>query len=146
MTKTYHANTLSELIQVAQSFLEDFKAYKVFAFEGEMGAGKTTFISHLLKAMGVEDDVSSPTYGYVNEYFSAYYEKIYHFDLYRIESEEEAYDIGVEEYLYGSSYVFLEWAKKIYNLLPENCVWVKITVHEDHSRTFEVNYDGSRSD
>ena len=143
MTTTFEAHTIDDLKKISQDFLEQFKDYNVFAFKAEMGAGKTTFISTLLKAMGVEDEISSPTYSYVNEYHSPYFGKIYHFDLYRIESEEEAYDIGIEEYLYGNSYVFLEWGEKIDNLLPENTVWIKITVHKNGSRTFEVDYDRS---
>ena len=134
----YIAQNTTDLVHIGQQFLEDTEGHKVFAFEGDMGAGKTTFIQQIMKAMGVTDEVSSPTYGYVNEYLSPYYGKIFHFDLYRINNEEEAYDIGIEEYIYGDNYVFLEWAKKIDNLLPENCVWVKIEVDENHFRTIEV--------
>ena len=108
----YHAHTEEDLIFISKDFLNLFDEHRVFAFKGEMGAGKTTFISYLAKAMGIVDAVSSPTYGYVNEYESPYYETVYHFDLYRVESEDEAYDIGIEEYIYGESIVFIEWAEK----------------------------------
>lgn len=135
----FEAKNTEDLIKISKDFLTYTEGYNVFAFEGEMGAGKTTFIAQVLKAMGITDEVSSPTYGYVNEHHSPYYGKIYHFDLYRIENIEEAYDIGIEEYLYNDAYVFIEWAEKIYNLLPESCVWIKIKVEKDDLRSIEVN-------
>lgn len=137
-TQVYKAQNEEDLRSVSTAFLNDFKGYNVFAFRGEMGAGKTTFIRYLAKAMGVTDDVSSPTYGYVNEYTCPYYGTLYHFDLYRIASEEEAYNIGIEEYIYDDAIVFLEWAENIENLLPENCVWVTITTDESGERTINV--------
>jgi len=135
----YIAQKESDLIQICQKFLEDWSEYKVFAFRGKMGAGKTTFISYLVRAMGVSEDVSSPTYGYVNEYESAYFGKIFHFDLYRLESEKDAYDIGIEEYIYDEKHiVLLEWAEKIENLLPDNHVWVNIRVNEKEHRIINV--------
>lgn len=134
----FYASKESDLIHVSTAFLEAVEGHRVFAFKGEMGAGKTTFISYLSKAMGITDEVSSPTYGYVNEYESPFYGIIYHFDLYRITDETEAYDIGIEEYLYGDNYVFLEWAENIDNLLPEKSVWVTITKDDKDVRTIEV--------
>jgi len=135
----FYAQTEKVLISVSTAFLNLIEDHKVFAFKGEMGAGKTTFISYLAKAMGIVDDVSSPTYGYVNEYESPFYGTVYHFDLYRIESEDEAYDIGIEEYIYGENIVFLEWAENIQNLLPEDCVWVNITKDDQEGREIEVD-------
>lgn len=135
----YHAHTEEDLIFISKDFLNLFDEHRVFAFKGEMGAGKTTFISYLAKAMGIVDAVSSPTYGYVNEYESPYYETVYHFDLYRVESEDEAYGIGIEEYIYGESIVFIEWAENIANLLPEDCVWVNITKDDQEGRVIEVD-------
>ncbi len=138
----YLAKKESDLISVSPQLLEDFKSHKVFALKGKMGAGKTTLIRYLMRAMGVTDEVSSPTYGYVNEYHSPYYGAIYHFDLYRIESEVDAYDIGIEEYLYSDkSYVFLEWAELIENLLPENTVWIEITCDKENQRLIRVKSD-----
>ncbi|MEX1190445.1 MAG: tRNA (adenosine(37)-N6)-threonylcarbamoyltransferase complex ATPase subunit type 1 TsaE [Brumimicrobium sp.] len=134
----YCAKKESDLIHISTKFLEDVEGYNIFAFRGEMGVGKTTFISYLARAMGITDKVSSPTYAYINEYESPFYGTVYHFDLYRITDENEAYDIGIEEYLYGDARVFLEWAENIDNLLPDNCVWVTITKDDDGIRTIEV--------
>lgn len=125
------------LVHVATELLKHASENKLIAFYGGMGAGKTTFISYLCRAMGVEDKVSSPTYGYVNEYFSPFYGKVFHFDLYRIDNEMDAYDIGIEEYLYGDDWVLIEWPENIANLLPENTVKVNINV-EDECRMIEI--------
>lgn len=134
----YKAFKESDLIQISQQFLEETEGRLIFAFDGDMGVGKTTFISQICKAMGIEEDPSSPTYGFVNEYFSPVYGKVYHFDCYRINNESEAYDIGLEEYLYGENYCFIEWPKNIQNLLPQNTVWVKITANENNERIIEI--------
>lgn len=135
----FYAHTEKDLIRISKDVLDLMEEHKIFAFRGAMGAGKTTFISYLAKAMGIVDAVSSPTYGYVNEYKSPYFGTVYHFDLYRIESENEAYDIGIEEYIYGDNCVFIEWAENIENLLPENCVWVNITKVDQDGREIEVD-------
>lgn len=134
----FHATKEEDLKEISQHFLEYIKNHKVFAFYGEMGVGKTTFISYLAEALAIEGQVSSPTYGYVNEYFSPTYGLIYHFDLYRITSEEEAYDIGIEEYIYGENIVFIEWAENIENLLPEDYVKVNIRKDKHDVREIEV--------
>lgn len=128
-------NTLSDLPSAAVAFLEETNNRKIFAFDGQMGAGKTTFIVSVLKAMGVEDLEGSPTYSLVNGYESIAFGKIYHFDLYRLNSENEAFDIGIEEMLYGGDYCFIEWPEKIANLLPENTIWVYIRSNELGERT-----------
>ena len=135
----FYAQNESDLIQISSEFLKLFKDHNIFAFKGEMGVGKTTFISYLAKAMGIDDKVSSPTYGYINEYESPIYGTIYHLDLYRLEGVEEAYDIGIEEYIYDKKIVFIEWAEKIGNILPNNCVWVNITKDDRDGRVFEID-------
>ncbi|MBQ2439120.1 MAG: tRNA (adenosine(37)-N6)-threonylcarbamoyltransferase complex ATPase subunit type 1 TsaE [Paludibacteraceae bacterium] len=107
----------------------------VFAFDGKMGAGKTTFIKCLCEAMGTEDVVNSPTFAIVNVYEVASGEEVYHFDCYRIKDIREAIDFGAEEYLYSGNYCFIEWAEMIEPLLPEDTVWVKIEVEENGERT-----------
>ena len=107
---------------------------RVFAFDGKMGAGKTTFIKCLCEAMGTEDVVNSPTFAIVNVYEVASGEEVYHFDCYRIKDLREAMDMGTEEYLYSGNYCFIEWAEMIEPLLPEDTVWVKIEVMENGER------------
>ena len=132
-------NTLSDLPSAAMKFLEETDNRKVFAFNGQMGAGKTTFIVSLLTAMGVEDIEGSPTYSLVNTYETPAFGKIFHFDLYRLNSEEEAFDIGIEEMLYGGGYCFIEWPEKIPNLLPENTIVVQIRSNEEGERIVSVD-------
>lgn len=101
---------------------------KVFAFDGPMGAGKTTFIKKLCEEMGTMDVVNSPTFAIVNVYDveQPYHGEVYHFDCYRLKDVREALDLGAEEYLYSGNYCFIEWPEKIEALLPEETVWVKI--------------------
>ena len=124
-------NSISDLSVAAAEFLKVCSGKKIFAFSGQMGAGKTTFIKAVCEALGVKDTISSPTFSIVNEYVAATGEKIYHFDFYRIKSESEAYDMGYEEYLYSSAYCFIEWPEKIEGLLPEAAVQVAISVKDD---------------
>jgi tRNA threonylcarbamoyladenosine biosynthesis protein TsaE len=132
-------DSIDDLPRAAQLFLEQFDHRKIFLFSAEMGAGKTTFITALLHAMGIEEVNGSPTYSLVNSYDSVMYGKIYHFDLYRIEDEIEALDIGIEEMLYSGSICFIEWPEKINNLLPDNAIWSYIRRNEDNTRTLTVD-------
>lgn len=132
---TINIDSLSDLPGAAVQFLEEYGHRKIFAFKAEMGNGKTTFITALLKAMGIEHPEGSPTYSLVNVYDSPLYGTVYHFDLFRLESEEEAFDIGIEEMLYGDGMCFIEWPEKIESLLPENTIWSYIRKNEDNSRT-----------
>ena len=91
---------------------------KTLLFYGQMGVGKTTLIKELCKSLGVLDNISSPTFSLVNEYQTAKNDKVYHFDFYRIEDEEEAYDIGIEDYFDSKNWCFVEWPENIVNLLP----------------------------
>lgn len=111
----------------AIQLLESFPDKKIFAFYGEMGVGKTTLITAICKELGVTDGISSPTFSLVNEYTSAKGEKIFHFDFYRIKSISEAYDMGYEDYFYADAYCFIEWPEKIEELLPENCIKIKMS-------------------
>lgn len=114
---------LSEIDIVAKELLE-FNHGKIFLFYGNMGVGKTTLIKSLAKVMGVVDTVSSPTFSLVNEYRTAENNPIFHFDFYRINKEEEALDMGVEEYFDSNAYCFIEWPEKIKNLVPLDAVSV----------------------
>lgn len=123
-------DSLETLPAAAAEFLRIAGPARVFAFRAPMGAGKTTFISALCKALGASDDVASPTFSILNEYRSDSGENIYHFDFYRLSSAAEAFDIGVDDYFYSGRYCFLEWPEIVENMLPEDTVFVDITVDE----------------
>lgn len=135
----FYAKEEKELAHIATKLMPLFTENSVFAFKGEMGAGKTTFISYLAQAMNCKDEVTSPTYAYVNEYRSTDFGSIYHFDFYRLEDEDEAYDIGIEEYFNEDALLFLEWPEKIQNLLPDSCVWITITKDKNQGRQIEIH-------
>ncbi len=118
--------TLADLDKAARAFYHLMGTHRVFAFYGPMGIGKTTFIKALCKIFSVKDAISSPTFSIVNEYFSGQQEQLFHFDFYRINSQEEAFDFGYEDYFYSGAYCFIEWPEKIENLLPPDCVRVEI--------------------
>lgn len=115
--------------EVAARILEQCAERRVYALYGKMGAGKTTFVTALCKQLGVSDRVASPTYALVNEYLSRNGEPVYHFDFYRIEGEDEAYDMGFEEYLDSGMNCFIEWPERVESLLPSDVVRVHIEVH-----------------
>lgn len=110
----------------------------IFAFYGEMGAGKTTFITALCKVLGVTDTVNSPTFTIVNEYKSGKGFPVYHFDFYRINKVQEAYDIGIDEYFGGDGLCLIEWPEKIKEILPEGYIKVNITENEDGGRILMI--------
>jgi len=114
------------------------KANNCLAFYGEMGAGKTTLIKELCKILGVQDITSSPTFSLINEYITDNNEKIYHFDFYRINNLEEAYDLGYEDYFYSNSLCLIEWPEKIEPLLPENHTKIKIEILDNDKRKISI--------
>lgn len=128
------------LDEAAREFMAEMGDETVYTFTGEMGAGKTTFINALCRALGVEDDpTGSPTFAIVNEYRSdTTAELIYHFDLYRLENLEEAFDIGVEDYLDSGALCFIEWPERIADILPDDTVRVDIRELPDGSRELTV--------
>jgi len=130
--------SLKELEKAAKELVNQFQDSRVFAFYGKMGAGKTTFIQALCKVLGSNDNVTSPTFALINEYKTPDNTSIFHFDFYRIKNLEEAFDLGYEDYLYSSSYCFIEWPEKIEPLLPENIVEVKIGIGENESRVISA--------
>ena len=123
------ARSIEDIEQVARAILKEARKNKVVCFRGAMGTGKTTLIAEICKQLKVEDRISSPTFSLVNEYFSSTEGTIFHFDFYRIDSEEEALDMGVEEYLYSNAFCFLEWPEKIENLLPLH--YLEVTIEQD---------------
>ena len=116
--------------------LKECAPRRVFAFDGQMGAGKTTFIKALCEAMGTSDVVNSPTFAIVNVYDveQPYKGEVYHFDCYRLKDIREAMDFGAEEYLYSGNYCFIEWPDLIEALLPGDTVYVKIVPQENGDR------------
>ena len=137
--KEFIIRNLEEIDSVAEQFVQyisesDLQS-NIFAFYGKMGAGKTTFIKAICKALGVKDNVNSPTFTLINEYSSNRGFPIYHFDFYRINKLSEAYDIGAEEYFAGNGLCLIEWPEKIEEILPEDAIKVTITTNQDLSRT-----------
>lgn len=124
--KTIEINSLKELGSAAQSFITLTQGHRKFAFYGPMGSGKTTLIKAICKKLGATDLVTSPTFALVNEYRTGKGEVLYHFDLYRINSPEELYDLGYEEYFYSDRFVFIEWAERAEALLPDSAIQVTI--------------------
>ena len=141
--KTFTIESLGEIDQVAEDFIKFVSESKniqsnIFAFYGKMGAGKTTFIKALCKALGVTDNVNSPTFTIINEYKSSKGYPVYHFDFYRINKLQEAFDIGTEDYLAGDGICLIEWPEKIAEILPEDSIRVFITTNPDLSRTITI--------
>jgi len=132
MLEKYISHSPDDLHLIAEKLLNNYHDKRIFAFYGEMGAGKTTFIKELCKQLQVLDTVSSPTFAILNEYVTKSQGKsIFHFDLYRLKSYTEMLDIGYEDYFFSGNYCFLEWPEKIQNLLPSDVVEVQITPSED---------------
>lgn len=127
-------NSIEEIQEVAKKFIREIGNRKIFAFNGKMGAGKTTFIKAICEVMGVKETINSPTFSIVNEYEAADGSIIYHFDCYRINKIQEALDLGAEEYLYSGNLCFIEWSENIAPLLPDSLVNVNIEEIENGKR------------
>lgn len=125
--------TLEEIHIAARKVLDN-NAHKVLVFYGEMGAGKTTLIKEIARSLGVKGATSSPTFSLVNEYRINDHELFYHFDMYRLESEIEAYDMGMDEYLHSGQWCCIEWAEKVPNLIPENHSTIRLTILDNEQR------------
>jgi tRNA threonylcarbamoyladenosine biosynthesis protein TsaE len=125
--------TLIQIDEIAKQLLE-IAEHKIFLFYGSMGVGKTTLIKAIAEQLGVLDSVSSPTFSLVNEYRDNQNKPVYHFDFYRIEQEEEALDMGIEEYFDNNAFCLIEWPEKIKNLLPLDAVSVHLTELADGTR------------
>ncbi|MEZ4800016.1 MAG: tRNA (adenosine(37)-N6)-threonylcarbamoyltransferase complex ATPase subunit type 1 TsaE [Flavobacteriales bacterium] len=137
-SKNYLINSLEEIDGVADQFLKDFPGLHTFLFNGEMGAGKTTFINALCRSLGIENS-SSPTFSIVNDYLTPDGVQVYHFDLYRLRNLREAYDIGFEEYLESDAIIFIEWPEKASELILPPFVEVSIETEKGH-RKIEARY------
>ncbi len=138
MNVTLEISSLDKINQVAREFIRNMGDATVFAFYGNMGAGKTTFIKAICEELGISEGVNSPTFAIVNEYRSdTTGELVYHFDFYRINKIEEVYDLGYEDYFYSGALCFLEWSEKVEELLPPETVMVTIKEVENSARMVE---------
>lgn len=131
-------DSLSDLPKVADLVLESLNGRNVVAFFAPMGAGKTTLISTLMETLGSEDIVTSPTFALVNQYYTETREPVYHFDFYRINSINEAFDMGYEEYFYSGDLCLVEWPEKVEPLLPDDTMVVKIEIIDENTRKFTI--------
>jgi len=127
-------DSLDTIHNTARQFIDQIGDRTVFAFNGKMGAGKTTFIKAICEEMGVKETVNSPTFSIVNEYEASGKKIIYHFDCYRINNIQEALDLGAEEYLYSGNLCFIEWSENIAPLLPDSIINVDIEEDENGKR------------
>ena len=136
MKTALYTYTLEEIDTLATTLIKKLDS-KVVLFNGEMGAGKTTLIKAMVKAMGCDDIVSSPTFSIVNEYVIPN-DTIYHFDFYRIEDIEEAYNFGIEDYFASNHWLFIEWSKHISSLLPLDVCTIDISIETPINRTLKL--------
>jgi len=127
------STSLTQLPSIASDIISFAANERIFLFYGDMGAGKTTLIKALCESLGTAEPVTSPTFSIVNEYIGES-RKIYHFDFYRLKNQNEALDMGYEEYFYSDAYCFVEWPEKIPGLLPDHYVTIKIKAIDAHSR------------
>ncbi len=132
--------TEKDLKEVATALLEQAGKANVWCFYGEMGAGKTTLIKAICSQLGVLDAMSSPTFSIVNEYLDDSGESIYHFDFYRLKEENEALDIGIEDYFYSESFCFIEWPEKIPNLIPEGHLKISVNLVDEKTRSINLDH------
>ena len=136
--KTFKATSVNDLHAIAENLITLFDTKRVIAFYGEMGVGKTTLIKELCTILGVTEIANSPTFAIVNEYVGSQKKAIYHFDFYRIEKEEEVYDLGYEDYFYSDSFCFIEWPEKIPNLIPEDVIKVTLALDDENNRIISI--------
>ena len=137
--KTMQIGSLAELPDAAEEIIRSLGGRTIVAFRGEMGAGKTTLIREIAARLGSDDVVTSPTFAIINQYAAAEGRTLYHFDFYRIDRLEEAYDYGYEEYFDSGDLCLVEWPEKIEPLLPENTMNVRITALSEQERRIEID-------
>jgi tRNA threonylcarbamoyladenosine biosynthesis protein TsaE len=128
------------LTSAAKQILKYSGDNRIFAFYGSMGAGKTTIIKSICEVLGAIDIINSPTFTLVNEYKTADGESLYHIDFYRIRKQEEVFDFGIEEYLTGDSYCFMEWPELVEDILPTGMIRVRIAVGENEERILSLDH------
>lgn len=134
--RNYRLNEINELIIFIKSLIDS--DHSTLLFTGDLGAGKTTLIKQLLASLGVAEEVTSPTYTLINEYKDEKDKSIYHLDLYRLDSIEEALEIGIEDILYNPNLSLIEWPEVISPILPEGCIHIHIGHHSIESRSITI--------
>lgn len=132
--------TRDKLSPVAHEILKVFPEVRIFAFYGEMGSGKTTFIREICQVLHSPDMATSPSFSIINEYRTRTGDLIYHFDFYRIKDLKEAFDLGYEDYFYSDRYCFIEWPERIEELLPGNHLKVLLIQDGENTRTIKAQY------
>ena len=137
MKKSWRCQSEKELLAIAKELLKSFPDTKKLAFYGQMGAGKTAFAKAICEVLKVKDVVRSPTFSIVNEYLSEQNGKIFHFDFYRLKDEQEAFDMGYEDYFYSDAYCLVEWPEKVESLLSSSFAKVQIQV-ENGERIIKI--------
>ena len=131
--------TLNEIDDAAKNFLANAAPYKIIALHGEMGAGKTTFVHAICNALGVKDNIGSPTFSIINQYQTNLAEIIYHIDLYRLKDEAEAIETGVEDCFYSGNYCFVEWPERVLAIFPDNTLHASIVAVNNDTRKLTIN-------
>ena len=131
--------TLEKIEAAAIHFWKETNGYNVYAFKGEMGSGKTTFIHALCNQINVTDNVSSPTFSIINQYGTENGQIIYHMDLYRIKDEKEAVHAGIEDCLYSGNTCLVEWPEKIAGLLPASTLYISLAIIDTNTRKLQIN-------
>lgn len=134
-TEVITCESENDLPRIADKLINAYPDSRVFAFYGQMGAGKTTFIKVICRQLGAADIVQSPSFSLINEYKTGTGESLFHFDFYRIRKLDEIYDIGYEDYIFSGSYCFIEWPEMMEKLLPDDVV--KVIISGDNSRVIE---------
>lgn len=129
---------IENINEVARRLINNLNT-KTLLFYGDMGVGKTTLIKALVKTLGSNDEVSSPTFSIVNEYETNDNQFIYHFDLYRIKEVEELYNLGIEDYLFSNNWSIIEWPEKVEDIVPIKNDKIVIKLNSDNSRTLMLN-------
>ena len=129
--------SLQQLSDIAHQIIQ-ISTEKTLLFYGSMGVGKTTLIKEIVKQLGVDDVVSSPTFSLVTEYETRQGDLVYHFDFYRIDSDEEALDIGIEDYFNDNNWCLVEWPEKVKNLLPLDAVEIHLSLNNDGTRNIRI--------
>ncbi len=127
-------SSIGDLRQVSEAIKEKSKKFKVICLDGDLGAGKTTLVKDLGEVLGISDNISSPTFSIINEYEDDGRKPIYHFDFYRLKDEEEALDIGIEEYLYSGDLCIIEWASMFPDLIPSRHLEISINLVGEKNR------------